>query len=432
MAHMKIRQLKYSTELRKSVISMPTLIQINTCLAKGSTGRIAESIGVMMKKLGWDCYVVHGNRYAGETQLKSINAGSSVHEYLHALGSMLFDKHGLYSSSQTRKLIGKIRNLKPDVIQLHCVHGYYINYEILFDFLHELDVPVVWTFHDCWAFTGHCAHFDFAGCDKWKTGCHACELLKDYPRSFFVDNSKDNWQRKRNSFTSVEKLHIVAVSDWLAKLTRQSFLQKYPVMVIHNGIDLSVFKPVNNTIREQYGISEEDILVLGVATAWGKNKGLNDFIRLSNEPGIKVVLVGVSEEVKKSLPENVISVYRTENQHKLAEFYSAADMLVNPTYNDSFPTVNLEALACGTPVVTYRTGGSPEAIDTETGAVVEKGDYAGLLSNVRMFAQTSYKRHHSQACRKRAEEYFDMNRQFDEYRKLYESLLDLSNDQKVI
>lgn len=401
---------------------MPTLIQINVCSGRGSTGRIAESIGLMMKRLGWDCYLVHGERYAGETQLKSIKTGLRAQEYLHALGSLLFDRHGLFSVSQTRRLIKKLRALKPDIVQLHCIHGYYINYEILFEFLRELDVPVVWTFHDCWAFTGHCAHFDFAGCDKWKTGCHTCELLKDYPRSVFIDNSKDNWQRKQKSFTSLDKLYIVAVSEWLSDIVAHSFMQKYPIEVIHNGIDLSVFRPVDNDIRMQYGISSDETLVLGVATAWGKDKGLNDFVRLSQEPGIKVILVGVPEEVRKSLPENIIAVNRTESQQKLAEFYSAADMLVNPTYNDSFPTVNLEALACGTPVVTYRTGGSPEAIDKETGIIVEKGDYAGLLSNIRMFAQTSYKTHHSVACRKRAEECFDMNRQFDEYRKLYEQI----------
>jgi glycosyltransferase involved in cell wall biosynthesis len=319
--------------------------------------------------------------------------------------------------------MNEIRDLKPDIIQLHCVHGYYINYEVLFEFLHELDVPVVWTFHDCWAFTGHCAHFDFAGCDKWRTGCHSCELLRDYPKSLFIDNSRYNWLRKKNCFTSVGKLHIVAVSNWLATLTRLSFMQKYPIEVIHNGIDISVFKPTQNNVRQRYNIPENDILILGVATSWGKEKGLFDFIKLSKEPGIKVILVGVPENVKKTLPENLIAVCRTESQRELAEFYSAADIFVNPTYNDSFPTVNLEALACGTPVLTYRTGGSPESITDETGVVVDRGDYAGLLSNVRMFAQVSFKSHHTAACRRHAEESFDKNKQFDEYRKLYERLL---------
>lgn len=401
---------------------MPTLIQIDSCLGKGSTGRITESIGLIMKRSGWDCYVVHGDRYAGETQLKSIKAVSRVQEYMHALGSMLFDRHGLFSSSETRTLVAKLRALKPDVIQLHCIHGYYINYKILFEFLREINVPVVWTFHDCWAFTGHCAHFAFAGCEKWKTGCYSCALSGSYPKSLLLDNSVRNWKHKKEAFTSVKNMHIIAVSEWLADLTRQSFLQKYPVQVIYNGVDLSVFRPVSNDIRQKYGISTDDIMVLGVATAWGPEKGLKDFVRLNSEPGIKVVLVGTDDKIRRNLPPDIISINRTESQSRLAEFYSAADMLVNPTYNDSFPTVNLEAMACGTPVVTYRTGGSPEAIFEETGAIVEQGDYEGLADVVRSFGRT-FKERHSAACRKCAEIHFDNNRQFEKYRQIYEQLL---------
>ena len=401
---------------------MPTLVQINTCLGVGSTGRITESIGAMMRKHGWDCYVVHGARYVGRSQLESIRTGARFHSYLHALGSMLFDRHGLFSSRQTRKVIDKLRKLHPDIIQIHCIHGYYINYKLLFCYLEELDVPVVWTFHDCWAFTGHCAHFARVGCDKWITGCHDCELLKEYPKSLCVDNSANNWLEKRASFTSVGNMRVVAVSRWLADLIGQSFMKKYQIDVIHNGVDLSVFKPVENNIRKLYEIDPDDVLVLGVATAWGPDKGLRDFVRLSEEPGIRVVLVGISDDVRKTLPENLVAISRTENQHELAELYSAADIFVNPTYNDSFPTVNLEALACGTPVVTYRTGGSPEAITEDTGAVIEQGDYPGLLNTVRHFARVSFKATHSSECRRRAEENFDMNMQYDKYCQLYEML----------
>lgn len=401
---------------------MPTLLQINTCLGVGSTGRIVESIGTMMKQCGWDCYVVHGARYVGESQLTSIKTGSKFQTYLHALGSMLCDRHGMFSSLQTRNVIRNLRELKPDIIHLHCIHGYFINYRILFQFLCEINVPVVWTFHDCWPFTGHCAHFDNAGCYKWITGCHACKLLQCYPKSLFVDNSANNWIQKRESFTSVNNMSIVTVSRWLEDMTKQSFMQNYSISTIYNGVDLSVFKPVENDIRRQYDISPDDAVLLGVATAWGVDKGINEFIRLSAEPGIRVVLIGVSAKLKKKLPLNIIAIGRTESKHELAEFYSAADMLVNPTYNDSFPTVNLEALACGTPVITYKTGGSPEAITEETGIVINKGDYPGLLKAVRFFIDTSFKLNRSISCRRRAEECFDMNKQFDEYRKLYENL----------
>lgn len=404
---------------------MPTLIQIDSCLGKGSTGRITEAIGGIMKKQGWDCYVVHGARYLGKTQLNSIQVVSENQEYLHALGSMLFDRHGLCSSVQTKKVVQKLRRLKPDIVHLHCVHGYYINYEILFDFLKEINVPVVWTFHDCWAFTGHCAHFAFANCEKWKTGCYTCPLIHDYPKSLFIDNSKSNWNLKKQSFTSIKNMHIVGVSNWLADLAKQSFLRDYPVHVIYNGVDLSIFKPNKNNIRHRYNIANNEIMVLGVATAWSPEKGLEEFKKLSQEKGIKVVLVGISSELKKILPKEIISINRTESQKELAEFYSTADVFVNPTYNDSFPTVNLESLACCTPVITYRTGGSPEAVDEYTGVVVEQGNYEELLNTIQLFKETSFKDKHSGDCRRRAEECFDKDMRFQEYSTLYNKLLNL-------
>lgn len=406
---------------------MPILIQIDSCLAKGSTGRITESIGSIMKQQGWDCYVVHGARYVGKSQLKSIQVVSKIQEYLHAFGSMLFDKHGLYSQRETRRLIDKLHEIKPDIVQLHCVHGYYINYKFLFEYLKDVNVPVVWTFHDCWAFTGHCAHFAFANCEKWKVGCYSCPLLKDYPKSLLLDCSKSNWLQKKKSFTSIENMHIVAVSEWLAELTKQSFFKKYPVEVIYNGVDLSVFKPNDNNIRERFGINKQDIMVLGVATSWGSEKGLNEFIKLSQEPGVRVVLVGVSEDIQKKLPKEIIAISRTESQKELAEFYSAADVFVNPTYNDSFPTVNIESLACGTPVITYKTGGSPEAVTDVTGLVIERGDYQALLNAIRTFHEDSFKESHKVDCRRRAEDFFDKNKRFEEYRVLYNKLLNVNS-----
>ena len=402
---------------------MPTLIQIDSCLGKGSTGRITEAIGGIMKKQGWDCYVVHGARYVGKSHQQSLQVVTKSQEYLHAFGSMLFDKHGLFSSKETKKIILKLREIKPDIIQLHCVHGYYINYKLLFEFLKEINVPVVWTFHDCWAFTGHCAHFAFAECDKWKNGCYKCPLLRDYPKSVLLDSSKSNWLQKKMSFTSIRNLHIVAVSEWLADLARQSFFNKYPVQVINNGVDLAVFKPNENTIRQRFNIGDSEMLVLGVATAWGTDKGLNEFVMLSQEENIKVILVGVTEEIKKTLPREIIAINRTESQKELADFYSAADVFINPTYNDSFPTVNIESIACGTPVITYKTGGSPEAVDESTGLVVAQGDYNELLESIHLFKECLFKEKHAIDCRNRAIKYFDKDKRFEEYSMLYNRLL---------
>lgn len=402
---------------------MPTLLQIDSCLAKGSTGRITEAIGAIMKRQGWNCYVVHGARYVGKSHQKSLQVVSKFQEYLHAFGSMLFDRHGLFSNSETKRLIRHLREIKPDIIQLHCIHGYYINYKLLFDYLKDAQVPVVWTFHDCWAFTGHCAHFAFAGCDKWKEGCYECPLLKEYPKSLYVDNSQSNWKQKRESFTAIRDIHIVSVSEWLAKLTKQSFFKPYPLQVIYNGVDLSVFKPTENDVRERFNIPEDKTLILGVATAWGVEKGLNEFIRLSFEKDIKVILIGVPDDIRKILPKDIIVISRTENQKELAAFYSAADMFVNPTYNDSFPTVNIESLACGTPVITYRTGGSPEAVDENTGLVVEQGNFQKLLKSIRLFKDQSFKETHSGDCRNRAIRLFNMNDRFEEYSELYNRLI---------
>ena len=235
---------------------MPILIQIDSCLGKGSTGRITESIGLIMKRLGWDCYVVHGDRYAGETKLESMKTVSRVQEYLHALGSILFDRHGLFSSSQTRRIMEKVRDMKPDIIQLHCVHGYYINYEILFEFLHGMDVPVVWTFHDCWAFTAQCSHFTIEKCDKWKTGCHHCPQYRNYP-SAYVDVTEKMWKLKKEWFTGVPDMTVATPSSWLAGLIGESYLKDYPVKVINNGIDLSVFKPSESDFRKRLGLEDK-------------------------------------------------------------------------------------------------------------------------------------------------------------------------------
>ena len=210
---------------------MPTLVQIDSCLAIGSTGRITEAIGAVMKQQGWDCYIVHGARYVGNSHMKSIQVVSKFQEYLHALGSILFDKHGLYSKKETKSLIDKLREIKPDIIQLHCVHGYYINYRVLFEYLEEVQVPVVWTFHDCWAFTGHCAHFAVAGCERWKIGCYKCPLLKDYPKTYLTDNSENNWKLKEECFTSLSNMHVVLVSKWLEILAKQSFFKNYPILL---------------------------------------------------------------------------------------------------------------------------------------------------------------------------------------------------------
>ncbi|WP_028904487.1 glycosyltransferase [Prevotella sp. P6B4] len=402
---------------------MPTILQINVACNWGSTGRIAEQIGVLAQKNGWNAYLAHGTRYVSGSQLKTIRVSSSFEEKAHGVKSLLLDAHGLGSVNGTKAFVEKLDEIKPDIVHLHNIHGYFVNYEILFDYLCGKDIPIVWTLHDCWSFTGHCMYFDRVGCDKWKTGCHHCPQLHSYPKSLFIDRSSANWERKRKLFTSVKNLTLVPVSNWLGDLVSQSYLGKYPVHVIHNGIDLNVFKPTESDLKKQYGIDGK-FVVLGVADIFGDRKGLGEFIQLHQSYGddIQIVLVGVSEEEKKQLPEGIIALRRTTNVNQLVEFYSMADVFVNPTYEDNFPTTNIEALACGTPVITYRTGGSPEAVDENTGIVVEKGNYEALVTAIRQIRQKG-KASYWNACRKRAVEQFNKDDRFLDYIKLYDEVI---------
>ena len=396
---------------------MPKLVQINAYSGSGSIGRIAGQIGLAAEAAGWDCCMVSGTRYSRPGPLKEIRFDTAWTESLHALYSLLCDAHGRGSFFATLRLIRKIRRLQPDLIHLHNVHGYYLNVRLFFNFLKKSGIPVVWTLHDCWTMTGHCAHFEPAGCLRWQTECYACPLKQAYPKSLFADASRRNFRWKKALFTSLENLHIVTVSQWLAEIVSRSYLKDYPLQVVRNGIDLKVFRPVSSDLRERLDIGERKV-ILGVSSVWYPEKGMAEFFRLSENPEYRVIMIGVTEAQQKSFPETVVTIRRTHSPEELAAYYTMADVFVNPTYNDSFPTVNLEALACGTPVITYRTGGSPEAVDAATGRVVERGDYEGLLSAI---AEVCAQPKPVAACRRAAETKFDMDRCAARYVEIYDA-----------
>lgn len=396
---------------------MPKLLQIDSCLNMLSTGRITESIGKLAVERGWDVYIVHGARAVRKPScMKAIQADKGWQEYLHYAESLLFDRHGLASRHTTKRVIEQIRQIQPDIIQLHCIHGYYLNYKILFEFLNTTNIPVVWTFHDCWAFTGHCAHFVTAGCEKWKKeGCHDCPLKGDYPKTLF-DRSDRNYKLKKSLFNANGNLHVVAVSNWLASFTEESFLCDKDICVINNGVDVSKFKPCGEKGKDWFKI-------IGVASSWNRDKGLYDFYKLREALPIneyEILLVGLTEKQITELPDGIDGFSRTGSVEELAKFYSEANVLVNPTYADSFPTVNMESLACGTPVITYRTGGSPEMIDAKTGIVVDQGDINGIISAI-----SDMKEHplSSEKCRERAVAKYDKEKRYMDYINMYESLI---------
>lgn len=400
------------------------LLQINTTVNSGSTGRIAEEIGKTALDAGMES-VIAGAYTNRPSQSGVITIGNHSDRILHGLKSRLFDRHGFGSAGATRILVRQIAELKPDIIHLHNIHGYYLNIEILFGFLKVYRKPVVWTLHDCWSFTGHCAYFDRASCLKWTTECNHCPLISGYPASWFADASEKNYRDKKRLFNSVKAMTLVTPSKWLAGHVSHSFLSLFPIKIIHNGINLFDFSPIKSTdhVRNKYKLPDKAI-ILGVASTWDQRKGLHDFVLLSKKLKLSehIVLLGLSPGQISNLPENITGVGRTENISELAALYSLATVFVNPTHIDNFPTTNIEALSCGTPVITYDTGGSPEAIDEDTGFVIEKGDIDGLYRAIRTVINQG-KDQYTETCRTRTEQHFDKDKQFGQYLDLYKELL---------
>lgn len=340
------------------------LVSLNT-VCNASTGKIMGSISRKASKSGFDTTCIYGRR-KGYKDLKCIKVGGLLSLSFHVFITTLFDLQGYGSYFKTKKVIRLLKKIDPDIIHLHNIHGYYINYKVLFNYLKkEYKGKIYWTFHDCLPFTGHCAYFDYVKCSKWKNICYKCPNKKQYPISLLFDCSHKNYLFKKDLFTNIPNLTIITPSNWMNNLVKSSFLKEYPVVTINNGIDLDVFKPTHDEeIYLKYKIPKDKKILLGIANKWEKRKGLDDFISLSQkiDKEYVIVLVGVDKKIQKRLNEykNIITLDRTDNQHHLAALYTSAYALINPTYEDNYPTVNIEALACHTRVISYDTGGCIE------------------------------------------------------------------------
>ena len=406
----------------KKLLQINPVIRINT-----STGRIMQEIGELARAHGWETYIAYSKGRDGvkPNEAKLIPVGNKWSVAWHGVLTRLFDRHGLASDGATRAFIEEIKRIQPDIIHIHNIHGYFLNYRILFEYLSKANIPVIWTVHDCWLYTGHCYCYSYAGCDQWKSHCEQCPQRRDFPSSWWIDRSKQNFLDKKEAFASMPKelLTIVPVSEWIHREMKQSFLKDYSFQVIHNGINLDNFRIYSTEeVKKQYGLEGRRI-ILGVASIWMEEKGWNDFMQLAEllSPEEVIVLVGVKEEQKKGLPKNIVPISRTENLRQLAELYAAAEAFVNPTWQDNYPTVNLEAIACGTPVVTYRTGGSIEVVTSDTGIIVEQGDVKGLMEAVRKIEKLT-KNYFQPRCRAYAEAHFSKEDRYADYLKLYEVL----------
>jgi len=392
---------------------------INEVCGVTSTGRICTDIADILTQMGHTCKIAYGygrHDVLPQHEGYAIKIGNKPDVYAHALLSRIFDNTGFYSKKATKKLIEEIENFDPDIIHLHNLHGYYINIQILFDYLKKADKPVLWTLHDCWSFTGHCTCYDYFGCDKWLEGCYDCNLIKEYPASLFIDNSKKNYQRKKEIFNGVDKLHLATPSNWLKAQVEKSFLKTYPVTVVNSGIELSVFKPTDSDFREKYALQNKKIL-LGVANAWSVRKGVNDFFRLANEldESYQVVIVGDLRGI--ACPEKILHISHTDSIEELAQIYSAADVFLNLSYEETQGLTTIESMACGTPVVVYNKTAIPECVASDSGVIVD-----GYDSDVLKRAVEKAMTFSGEACIKNAAN-FPKKECFENYIKIYEDMI---------
>lgn len=394
------------------------VLEINSVCGIRSTGRICTDLADVLKENGHECKIAYGRGTTPERYKDiSYRIGSDTDIKLHVLEARFFDAAGFGSKRVTERLIEEINAYDPDIIHLHNIHGYYLNIDIFFNYLAMANKPVVWTLHDCWAFTGHCAYFTTAACERWKNGCCDCPLKKSYPSSILLDRSKQNWNKKMALFTSVKNMTLVTPSEWLAGLVKQSFLGKYPVKAIPNGIDLAAFKPTKSNFREKYGLQNKKV-ILGVATAWSERKGLNEFKELASllDEGYKVVLLGLNAEQINNLPQNILGLPATDTLEELAGIYTEADVFVNAGKEETMGLTTVEAMACGTPAAVSNLTAVPEVVTPDGGIVLEKLTAEDIKQGIERVLGTTFN------TRKNAEKY-EKKQQYLKYLNLYNEIL---------
>jgi len=398
------------------------VLLINSVCGYGSTGSLCTDLAYALQKQGHECYIAYGQLSTDFEN--SFKIGSVLENHIHNVCSRITGKQGYFTKNGTRKLISYIETVNPDVIHLHNLHGNYLNLKILFNYLASANKPVVWTLHDCWAFTGKCAHYTDIGCYKWQTHCNHCPQLKKYPPSIIFDRSSVMFEDKKKWFTSIKNLTIVPVSNWLSGEVKQSFLAKYPIIPIYNWIDQTIFKPTDLNIRKKFGIDENKSIILGVSAGWSANDyKLQEFIRLSQliAEDIQIVLVGGKNKLE-SLPENMIHIPYVSSKTELAGIYTTAGVYVHLSVEDTFGKVIAEAMSCGTPAIVYNSTACPEIIGEGCGYVVEKGDIDGIVRNIcriKANGKTSY----ADQSISHVQDNFDINRNTTKTIELYKSML---------
>ena len=409
---------------------MTKILRITPGVNIGSISRTGEQLGQLVIDQGWESYIAY-SRFDGKSTSQLIKVGNKFSILFHALISRLFDACGRGSYFATIKFVKQLKEIKPDIIHLHNIHSYDFNIGVLFRYLNKSGIPVVWTQHDSWTYTGHCAFYAEPNCKKWMTECSHCPIYKSYPESWFFDRSKQNFRYKKKLFTSLDKdqMYIVCVSDYIKNDVEKSFLNKFLVSRIYNGIDTDMFVPCEDSqrlqrIREKYNLGN-GVILMAAATSWTERKGITDYLtlrKLLDEKYI-IVFVGVPESMTNQLPKGIVGIKRTDSVKEMAELYSVASIVMNLSNAESFGKTTPEGLSCGVPSIVYNCTASPELVDAETGVVVEKGDIAGVKKAVEQI-MTWDRKLTAEKCRERAVRLFDMNKNWNEYINLYKSILD--------
>lgn len=398
---------------------MPKLIQINSVVNTGSTGRIAEQLGRLAMTQGWESYIAYG-REARESESRLIRIGNKLGVYLHAIVSKYFDNHGLMSKWATRKFLKQMDVIQPDVVHIHNIHGYYINYPMLFKYLKAKNIPTVITMHDFWLMTGHCAYINKT-CDRWKNGCGQCPRLDQYPAAK-IDASERNWHKKADSFADMPNVTLVPVSHWLGRYAKESLLGKLKQQVIHNGIDTEMFRPYNNFETCVNDVDWEKFTIMTIATRWTEANGFHDVLQLSKllPNDCQILIVGIDKQQLACLPKNVIGIKKTENLTQLKELYSKSDVVFNPNTEVTFGLVTVEAMACGTPAIVLKNTAGEELVDEQTGFVVDKAEDVVKLIPI---VKSMNKKQTVEACRHRVMVMFEAKKQYQKYIDLYNLLI---------
>lgn len=395
------------------------LVQVNT-VCNTSTGRIMGAIQREAVKRGYEAVSYVGRRKPFE-DMACIKFGNPVSFWLHVALTTVFDRQGFGSFLPTGKLVRELRKEKPDIIHLHNLHGYYLNLPLLFRYLtEEFEGEVFWTFHDCWPFTGHCPYFTMADCNKWKTGCSHCPNKKKYPVSLLADRSRKNYEDKKRMFSGLPDLNIVVPSKWMKGLVEESFFKGKKVNVVPNGIDLSIFSyKKDNEVLQKYRIPDDKKMLLGVAVIWDERKGLKDFLKLAERlpDEYHIVLVGLSREQIKRLPHNITGIMRTDSQRELAALYSRADIFINPSLEESFSLVTVEAFACGTPVIALDTSAVKELVNERNGIVLKSHETEDYLQAIKALEEKALSRSTVADCAKKYDNHVVMAQMVDLYEK---------------